>query len=330
MTRLRRTAITAATAALALFLGACGTTEEQPSAGGDAPAASSGPVTFTDSRVKTVTLDKPAAKVVALEWGEAEVLVSLGVMPVGVADVKGYTTWVTAAPLAADVKDLGTRSEPSVDAIVALQPDLVVMEAERDAPLVGQLEKFVPVMVTKGTDAKRNLDRMKEDVAMIATAVGKVAEGEKLLADFDAALAAGKEKIAAAGAAGQYYAMADGWMEGSTVNIRMFGQGALVSQVAIGLGLKNAWDGEVDPQWGLGQTDVEGLTAMKEENPRFFYNASDGTDVFTDGLGANAIWKAQPFVAENKVHKLPDGIWTFGGPQSCMQYIDALVATYAG
>ena len=82
-------------------------------------------------------------------------------MPVGVADVKGYTTWVTAAPLTADVKDVGTRGEPSVDAIVALQPDLVVMEAERDAPLVGQLEEFVPVMVTKGTDATRNLDRMR-------------------------------------------------------------------------------------------------------------------------------------------------------------------------
>jgi ferric hydroxamate transport system substrate-binding protein len=330
MTRLRLTATTAATAAMALFLTACGTTEEQPAAGGGAPAASSGPVTFTDGRDKTVTLDKPATKVVALEWGEAEMLVSLGVMPVGVADVKGYATWVTSAPLTSDVKDLGTRGEPSVDAIVALAPDLVVMEAERDAPLVGQLEKFVPVMVTKGTDATRNLDRMREDVEMIATAVGKDAEADKLLADFDAALTAGKEKIATAGGAGQYYAMADGWMEGSTVNIRMFGQGALVSQVAIGLGLKNAWDGEVDPQWGLGQTDVEGLTAMKEENPRFFYNASDGTDVFKDGLGTNAIWKAQPFVAENKVHKLPDGIWTFGGPKSCMQYIEALVATYAG
>jgi iron complex transport system substrate-binding protein len=322
--------MTVATALLAVLV-ACGTTEDpQPSTGGEAPAPSAGPVTVTDGRGKAVTLDGPATKVVALEWGEAEMLVSLGVMPVGVADTKGYATWVTSVPLDGSVKDVGTRSEPSVDAVVALQPDLVVMEAERDAPLVGQLEKFVPVVVTKGTDATRNLDRMREDVEMLATATGKDAEAEKLLADFDAKLAEGKQKIADAGAAGQFYAMADGWMEGSTVSIRMFGQGALVSQVAIGLGLKNAWEGEVDPQWGLGQTDVEGLSAMKDKNPRFFYNASDGTDVFKDGLGTNAIWKAQPFVQANQVHKLPDGIWTFGGPRSCEQYIDALVATYAG
>ena len=47
-------------------------------------------------------------------------------MPVGVADVKGYTTWVTAEKLDDDAKDVGTRGEPSVDAIVALDPDLIV------------------------------------------------------------------------------------------------------------------------------------------------------------------------------------------------------------
>jgi ferric hydroxamate transport system substrate-binding protein len=329
MSRLR-TAAVAALGAAALLLSACGTTEGAGATGSAPSATAAGPVTVTDGRGKSVALDRPATKVVVLEWGEAEMLVSLGVMPVGVADTKGYATWVTAAPLDPSVKDVGTRSEPSVDAIVALQPDLVVMEADRDAALVGQLEKFVPVVVAKGTDASRNLDRMREDVRMIATAVGRNAEADQLLADFDAKLAEGRRRIADAGAAGQAYAMADGWMEGSTVSIRMFGQGSLVSQLAIQLGLKNAWDGQVDAQWGLGQTDVEGMTAMREENPRFFYNASDGTDVFADGLRDNAIWKAQPFVRDGRVHKLPDGIWTFGGPKSCMQYIDALVDTYAG
>ena len=61
-------------------------------------------------------------KVVGLEWGVVENLITLGVMPVGVADVKGYTTWVSAAKLDAAVKDVGTRGESSVDAIVALEP----------------------------------------------------------------------------------------------------------------------------------------------------------------------------------------------------------------
>ncbi|QOC92803.1 ABC transporter substrate-binding protein [Micromonospora craniellae] len=326
MSRTRVTALVAAAAVLALA--ACGTTENA-SAPDSTPSAAGGPVTVTDSRGKEVKLDKPATKVVGLEWGEVEMLVSLGVMPVGVADPKGYATWVTAAKLDADVKDVGTRGEPSVDSIVALEPDLVVMTDDRGAGTIAQLEKYVPVVVTKGSDATDNLGRMRADVNMIAAAVGKTAEAEKLLADFDTAIADGKKKIADAGAAGKPFAIADGWKEGSTVSIRMFGQGALVSQIGIQLGLTNAWQGEVDEAWGLGQTDVEGLTVLKSPDLHFFYNASDGDDVFADGLAGNAIWKSLPFVAQGNLHRMPDGIWTFGGPLSGKQYIDQFVNTYA-
>ncbi|MBG6104041.1 iron complex transport system substrate-binding protein [Micromonospora vinacea] len=325
MTRTRFTALLAVVAALTLS--ACGTTENAASPETSASAAS-GPVTLTDSRGKEITLKAPATKVVGLEWGEVEMLVSLGVMPVGVADPKGYGTWVTSAKLDPGVKDVGTRGEPSVDSIVALQPDLVVMEDDRGANMVSQLEKFVPVVVAKGSDATDNLGRMRNDLNMIAKAVGKTTEAEKLLADFDAAIADGKKKIADAGAAGRPFAIADGWKEGSTVSIRMFGKGALVSQIGIQLGLTNAWTGKTDEAWGLGQTDVEGMTVLKDPNMHLFYNASDGDDVFADGLAGNAIWKSLPFVRQGNLHKMPNGIWTFGGPLSGKQYIDELVKTY--
>jgi ABC-type Fe3+-hydroxamate transport system substrate-binding protein len=310
-----------------LALAGCGTTEEpanNDSGGGDA----SGPVTFKDARGKEVTLQKPATKVVSLEWGETEMLVSLGVQPVGAADTKGYATWNTAAKLDASVKDVGTRNEPSVDSIAALQPDLIIMVSD-SAQLADQAEKIAPVLVTKGSDASRNLDRMRDDFAMIAAAVGRTDEAKKVLDDFDKALADGKKKIEAAGAAGKNFAIADGWKEGSTVNIRMFGQGALVSQVGIRLGLKNAWNGKVDELWGLGQTDVEGMNVLKDTDLHFFYNASDGDDVFAQGLAGNAIWESLSFVQKKQLHKMPNGIWTFGGPASCKQYIDALVKVYA-
>ncbi|WP_433133057.1 ABC transporter substrate-binding protein [Micromonospora sp. CA-240977] len=326
MTRTRFTALIAVVAALTL--GACGTTENAAAPATTASAAG-GPVTLTDGRGKEVTLKAPATKVVGLEWGEVEMLVSLGVMPVGVADPKGYGTWVTAAKLDPSVKDVGTRGEPSVDSIVALQPDLVVMEDDRGANLVSQLEKYVPVVVARGSDATDNLGRMRADLTMIAKAVGRTTAAEKLLTDFDAAIADGKKKIADAGAAGRPFAIADGWKEGSTVSIRMFGKGALVSQIGIQLGLTNAWTGKTDEVWGLGQTDVEGMTVLKDPHLRLFYSASDGDDVFADGLAGNAIWKALPFVRQGNLHKMPNGIWTFGGPLSGKQYIDELVKTYA-
>ncbi|WP_416901436.1 ABC transporter substrate-binding protein [Micromonospora echinospora] len=326
MMRTRATLLVAAVAALAL--GACGTTEDPAASPSTSDAASGGPVTVTDSRGKAVTLKAPATKVVALEWAEAEILASLGVMPAGVADPKGYATWVTSVKLDDTVKDVGTRGEPSVDSIVALQPDLVVMADDRGGAVVSQLEKYVPVLVTKASDAKDNIGRMRSDVTMIAQATGKTAEGEKLLADFDAAIADAKKKIADAGAAGRQFAVADGWKDGSNVTVRMFGQGAFVSQIGIQLGLKNAWTGKVDEVWGLGQTDVEGLTVLKGQDLTFFYNASDGDDVFKDGLANNAIWKSLPFVQQGKLHRMPDGIWTFGGPLSGKQYVDEFVKVY--
>ena len=310
----------------ALALAGCGTTEDPADTGTD-DAAASGPVTFKDARGKEVTLEKPATKVVSLEWGETEMLVTLGVQPVGAADLKGYATWNTAAKLDGSVKDVGTRGEPSVDSIAALQPDLIIMVSD-SAQLAPQAEKIAPVLVTKGSDASRNIDRMRDDFNLIATAVGRQAEAKKILDEFDRTLADGKKKIADAGNAGKSFAIADGWKEGSTVNIRMFGQGALVSQLGIELGLKNAWNGKVDEVWGLGQTDVEGVNVLKDVDLHFFYNASED-DVFADGLAGNAIWDSLSFVQKKQLHKMPNGIWTFGGPASCEQYIEQLVKVYA-
>ena len=309
---------------VAVLLAACGTTE----AATDGEAATTpaeptdAPITITDARGVEVTLDRPAEKVVALEWSEAEDLVTLGVMPVGVADVEGYSTWVQSAPLDESVADVGTRQEPSVDAIVALDPDLVIME-ERGNNLDTQLEEYVPVILIEGSDASGNIAQMQENFSTIATAVGKEAEAADVLAEFDAKLAEGRQAVEDAGHAGEQFAMADGWMEGSSVAIRMFGEGSLVSDLAEGVGLDNAWTGEVDEVWGLGQTDVEGLSEL--DDLHFFYSASTD-DVFADGLADNAIWQSLPFVENGNVYKLEDGTWTFGGPLSSMHVVDQIVA----
>jgi iron complex transport system substrate-binding protein len=312
--------------AAAVLLSACGTTETPTTTPSE---SAGGPVTVTDSRGKAVELKAPAQRVVTLEWSETEVVASLGVMPVGVADAAGYKTWDASVPLAADVKDVGKRNEPSVDSIVALNPDVVIMAQGRDETMVGQLEKYVPVVVTKASDAARNLDRLREDVKMIAQTVGKSAEGDKLLAEMDTALADGKKAVEAKGATGTPFLMADGWLEGSTVNIRPFGKGSQVSETAEALGLKNAWTGEVDAKWGLGATDVEGLTAITDPKTVLFYSASED-DVFTTGLAQNPVWQRLPFVVSQKVVKLEPGTWTFGGPKSVVhvaeQFVKAVTA----
>jgi iron complex transport system substrate-binding protein len=316
--------VTALAAGLLLALTACGSSEPVETQSDGSPVAAQ-PVSVTDARNKKIDLPKPAAKVVGLEWGVVENLITLGVMPVGVADVKGYTTWVTAAKLDASVKDVGTRGESSVDAIVALNPDLVITTTDESASTIAQLEKAAPVLVVRGADAKNAIPQMKKNLELVGAAIGKAQEATAANAAFDQAVAEGKKKIADAGKAGEGFTMADGYKQGSTISIRMFTKGSLLGAVAGELGLKNNWTGEGDPDYGLAQTDVEGLSKLGDGSFLYIASTSDGGDVFGGDLAKNAIWKNLPFVKSGSVHRLPDGIWMFGGPKSTEQFIDATV-----
>lgn len=318
---------------LALAAAACGSVEETTPVAASAttaaatPAADQGPITLTDANGETLTLDAPATDVVGLEWGVVENLVSLDVMPVGVADVEGYGHWVKAAPLDDGVKDVGMRGEPSVDALVGLDADLVVATNDLPPNIVKQIEEFVPVLLVRGANAQAPVQQMRENLTLVAQAVGKTPEAEALLADLDAAVADGAQAISDAGLAGTAFTMADGWIEGSAVSIRMFTDGSLVGAVGEELGLRNAWTAKGDPDYGLAQTDVEGLTKLDDVHFLYYSNDAAEEDPFAKGLKGNAIWKSLPFVKSGDVHRLPDGIWMFGGPRSVEQFIDATVTT---
>jgi iron complex transport system substrate-binding protein len=42
-------------------------------------------------------------------------------------------------------------------------------------------------------------------------------------------------------------------------------------------------------------------------------------------LAKNNVWKSIPAVADGRAYAFPEGIWTFGGPQSAGQVLDAYV-----
>jgi iron complex transport system substrate-binding protein len=316
-------------AGAALLLAACGTTED---AAGDAPSesasAAGGTITIEDDR-GTVELDGPAVNVVSLEWGLTENLLTLGVTPVGAADVQGYNTWATVVPLDESTPDVGMRGEPSLDAISALEPDLVVTTTDLPAEVIEQIEAEYPVIALRGSDASDPIGKMERTLQILGEATGTTEAAEAALADFDAKVADAKAQLDEAGLAGASYTMADGWISDGAVSIRMYTPGSFLGGVAGELGLTNAWTGEGDPDYGLAQTDVEGLTGLGGD-VHFLYvgNDTDGGDAFKDGLTGNAIWEQLPFVVAGQTTRLPDGIWMFGGPESGAAVIDATVAAH--
>ncbi|WP_150306608.1 ABC transporter substrate-binding protein [Planctomonas psychrotolerans] len=316
--------LTALASAALLALTGCGTTEP---ASGTAASASGDAITLTDARGTEVELDGPATRVVGTEWNVVEHLVSLGVMPVGAADTEGYSAWVAAEPLSDDVTDIGTRGEPSIDAVAALEPDLVVATTDLPEAAIAQLEEFVPVLVVRSADADGQIEQMYENLELIAEATATEDAADEVLAGYETAVADGKAALADAGLEGAPVAFADGWIASNQVSIRPFVSGSLLASVNEQLGVVTPWELEGDPDYGLASADVEGLTALGDVHFVYITNGAEADDPFATGLAGNAIWESLPFVTGDKVHRLPDGIWMFGGPSSMELYIDGLVST---
>ncbi|MCW2806839.1 MAG: iron-siderophore transporter substrate-binding protein [Marmoricola sp.] len=331
----RRSIAAALAPVAALALAACGQTTATTESEGATPATSStcegvktstGPVSLTDSYGRKLELEEPADRVVVLEWQQTEDLLTLCVNPVGVADAKGFGTWVSAEELPEGTPDVGTRGEPNLEAVFAADPDLIVVEAyTAEDEILKQLAKYdVPVLATKGADASDPIGNMKNTFELIAQATGREQHADEVVAGFDAKVAEAKAAVADGNGAGTGFVYFDGWIDGANVAIRPFGQGSLIGELGEELGLRNAWAGKVDPAYGLGQTDVEGMTKVGDAT--FFYTGTvdPGGDVNAE-LAKNEVWKSIPAVAESRAHAFPEGIWTFGGPRSAGQIVDAYV-----
>lgn len=319
--RMRALTAAALTLTATLALTACGSTE----AATTGASATAKAITLTDASGTKVTLDGPATKVVGTEWGVVEDLVTLGIDPVGVADVKGYQAWDSAVPLTGSPKDIGTRGEPSLDTIAQLDPDLIVATTDLTAAALEQLRAIAPVLEVRSADGSDQIGQMFDTLDLIAQATGTEKKAAAARTSFDATISADKKKLEEAGLAGSKVAFGDGYVDANQVTIRPYTKTSAVGSVTSLLGLTNAWTVAGDKDYGLASTDVEGLTKLGDSPFLYVTNDVDGDDVFVETLGTNAVWNSLPFVKAGDVHRLPDGIWMFGGPGSMAAYADAVV-----
>ncbi|WP_110945925.1 ABC transporter substrate-binding protein [Streptomyces avicenniae] len=313
-----------ATGALLAALAACGSDTAGESGGDGADGAGSGQdsggIVVSTAR-GDVTLDDPAVRVVSLEWVYTEELLALGITPVGNADNAGYGDWLTAegAELPGDVTDVGLRNEPSIERIRVLEPDIIVGDEDRLAASFDQLQDIAPV-VSFAYTPQPQMETMRTNFTELAEAVGAQDRAVEVLDRMDAAAADLGERLAAAGAEGQTYALGQGFTLDGSASVRMLTDDAFSAQVLNLAGLENGWEGEAD-EWGMTTVGVEGLTNVAPE-AEFFYVASGADDPFTGAFAGNPVWEGLEFVQEDRVTALDPGQWLFGGPLSALQLLD--------
>jgi iron complex transport system substrate-binding protein len=141
--------------------------------------AAAAPVTVRDALDRAVTLPAPPRRIVPIFASNTEIVASLGLSD-RIVGIEAYTRY---PPDVLDRPLVGGRLGFSVDKLVDLQPDLVVVTPSRQAAnlLVDPMERMgVPILVV----LTRSVDEILSNIRLIATAAGVPARGEEVVARF--------------------------------------------------------------------------------------------------------------------------------------------------
>lgn len=303
----------AALAALALV--ACGSEDDSAS-----PTGQAGPVSIVDDEGNRVSLDTPAERVVTAEWDHTENALALGVEPVGAGDTDQYRDWVAAGePIPEETESIGTRSEPSLEKIAAVQPDLIIVGREAVIKNREQLEAIAPVAMFDGyVEPAENRpgsewDRMVEQFRETATLLGRETEAEAVLDDVERRVEEARAQIEETGAAGEEIALAQGYTAGKPVS-RLFDDGHMLIDVARRMELENAYDGPKQ-DWGITEVGLEGMRQVGDAD-WLLTMALPEDDPFNGAWAQNPAWQQLPVVDRDRVRDIGADTWTWGGPLS--------------
>jgi iron complex transport system substrate-binding protein len=280
------------------------------------------PVTVPHDGGETV-IEQDPARIVALEWHLVEDLLVLGIQPVAIADVEGFKTWVTIeTALGDEVQDVGTRQEPSLEAIAAAEPDLILGLDYRDGAIYDQLSDIAPTVLVSAyptDDGETPLDDLRDRLRFEASFLDRHAEAEAAIAAMDATIEEQAQAVADAGFAGTPFAVVQGFTMENAPVYRIFTDGALVGDSISSLGLENVWTAD-GGEWGFTTNNVESFIELPEDVV-VFYIVNDTDNILETFLADDPIWQSLPFVQDGRFLPLGGDTWTFGGTESVQRIV---------
>ncbi|MCT2140219.1 ABC transporter substrate-binding protein [Dietzia cinnamea] len=293
MTRISRRrrsvpALIAVTIASALALSAC-------SGGGDSAQASGDDAYTVTHALGDTVIDGTPERVVVLDSPHLDALVALGHTPVGITESGAGTG---APPYLGDVdaEVVGLTSEPDIDAIAALAPDLIIGAKVRHEAIYDELSGIAPTVYSEnsGTD-------WQEQARITAAAVGETEEMEQLIDDLDTRIAEVGEQVGA---------------EGTTLsivrfrpdNFRLYGpetfSGSILSQMGFDLG-EREWN-----EYSMAELSPELYEQITGDV--VFYTNPGGDPTATTMATVTGLWGDLPAVKADRAYEVEDETWMVG------------------
>ncbi|MGW4498355.1 ABC transporter substrate-binding protein [Micromonospora sp. NPDC004336] len=289
----------ALTAALALGVGltACG--ESDPVAGN-----TTGETREIVHAMGTTKVPAEPKRVVVLDTDKIDTALSLGVTPVGAATAGEAKSWPTyfGEEKLAGIKEVGVLTEPDLEAINALKPDLILGSKFRQEKFYDELSAIAATVFTEKVGVT-----WKENFLLDGKALGKEQQAKDLLTAYETRA---KDFGAKLGDAADRKVSIVRFMP---TEIRVYGP--------------DSFSGIVIGDTGLGRPERQQLTGKEDRrmdrvSPERIGEV-DGDVIFVTAYGEKAaaeqakvtggtLWKALPAVKAGKAHVVSDEIWMTG------------------
>lgn len=265
------------------------------SSSGTSPESSTEEAYTVTHAMGETTLESTPERVVVLDSPHLDALVALGHTPVGITE-SGAGAGAPPYLGGIDAELVGLTSEPDIDKIAALAPDLIIGAKVRHEAIYDELSGIAPTVFSEnsGTD-------WQEQARITAAAMDEQEEMEDLMGDLDA-------RIAQVGTAVE--------AEGKTLsivrfrpdNFRLYGpetfSGSLLSEMGFDLG---------DREWNE--------YSMAELSPELYEEITGETVFFTNPGGdpsattmatVTGLWNDLPAVRADQTHEVDDETWMVG------------------
>jgi len=221
------------------------------------------------------------------------------VTPVGGVEAipgEGFPDYLAEA--AEGVEIVGSIEQPDLEAIAALEPDLILSSKVRHEAIYDQLSQIAPTVFTEDIGVA-----WKENFPLHAEALDKVEEGESLTAEYEAEIAAFKEDMGDALADTRVSVVRSVGDE-----VRVYLNANFIGTVLKDLGLPRPRAQDVD-DFSLTAT-LENLDAV--DGDVMFLSRYGPDHPILDRLMKSPLWDRLGVVAAGRVFEVPDDLWFLG------------------
>lgn len=248
--------------------------------------------------------DKPK-RIVTLYQGATDAAVAMGIKPVGV--VESWLEAPTYKYLRDDLKDVkivGQETQPNLEEIEKLKPDLIIASKIRHEQIFDQLQEIAPTVATE------TVFTFKDTVKLMGEALNQENKSKELLTKWDDRVADFKEK-----------AKKDikNWpMSVSVVNFRAdharIYQTGFAGSILTELGFKGPKNVKDKKQDIITLTDKESIPQMDADVIYYFMDdQGKAVEKAYKEWTSHPLWKQLDAVKAKQVHKVDEITWNMGG-----------------